>query len=102
MSPEIYDAETDYLRKHFEKIAKAHPGVNEELTETIQTTPGCARGMAVALCLALAALAILLAGMVVGHLVLLPDATVWPLGVASLLCAGLSLGGAIAVLRGAA
>lgn len=60
------------------------------------------QGLALAVCLMMAALAVLLAGMVVGHLVLLPTATVWPLGVASLLCAGLSIGGGIAVLRGVA
>jgi hypothetical protein len=41
--------------------------------------------------LILAGLGILLAGMVLGHAILLPDATVWPLAVASLLCAAASM-----------
>jgi len=38
--------------------------------------------------LAMAVLAILLAGLVLAHVLLLPDATVWPLGVAAMICAG--------------
>ena len=47
------------------------------------------------LCLAsvaVAALTILLFGLVLAQVILLPDATVWPMGVAALICAGASAG----------
>ena len=48
--------------------------------------PACCLGSA-----ALAGLAIILAGIVLGHVVALPDATIWPMSVASLIC-GVSSG----------
>ena len=50
--------------------------------------------------LALAGLAIVLAVVVIGHVVLLPDATTWPMSIASLICGASSGLMAWAGLRG--
>ena len=92
---EIPDAETDYWLTKYPR-----PGINYETTQDIATIHGdrldAARGIATAIAAGMGGLSILLAGMVIGHLFLLPDATIWPLACAALL----SGVGAIAVLSG--
>lgn len=56
-------------------------------------------GLLCAFALILCGLAILLAGVVIGHLFLLPDATIWPMAVASLICAAAAFVVAAAGLR---
>ena len=93
---EIPDVEADYWLG----AAKPRPGINYETTRDIATISAdrlsAARGVATAISAAMGCLSILLAGMVIGHLMLLPEATVWPLACASLL-SGL---GSVAVLAG--
>ena len=94
MSPTIQnDDETDYLQERADRLRyldqeKAHAETDEH--PAIEVLP-----ISKAMCLgslALAGLAIILAGMVLGHLFLLPNATVWPLSCASLICAVASVG----------
>lgn len=107
--PEIPDAEEDYLSERSElnlsdciKRAEIYLSPREKrgrylaaeaaLAETdvhpVVSAPPAFNGLVCAFALVLAGLAIFFAGMVLGHLFLLPDATVWPMGVVSLMCAG--------------
>ena len=92
---DIPDAEADYWLTKYPR-----PGINYDVTQDIATIHGdrlsAARGVATAIAAGMGGLSILLAGMVIGHLLLLPDATIWPMACASLL----SGFGSVAVLAG--
>jgi hypothetical protein len=92
---DIPDAEANYWLGE-----ASRPGINHDVTQDIATIHGdrlsAARGVATAIAAGMGGLSILLAGMVIGHLLLLPDATIWPMAVASLLTGV----GSVAVLAG--
>ena len=93
---DIPDTEANYWLGE----SKPRPGINYDVTQDIATVSddrmSAARGVATAIAAGMGGLSILLAGMVIGHLLLLPDATIWPMAVASLL----SGFGSVAVLAG--
>lgn len=84
-------------RGRYQTIAQAHADTDDHPV-TAKNEP--ISGLLCAFALILCGLAILLAGMVLGHLLLLPDATVWPMGVSSMICAAAAFGLAVVGLRG--
>ena len=93
---DIPDTEANYWLGE----SKPRAGINHDVTQDIATVSddrmSAARGVATAIAATMGGLSILLAGMVIGHLLLLPDATIWPMACASLLTGV----GSVAVLAG--
>jgi hypothetical protein len=100
MSDCIPDADADYLQQRADRLRYLSSDQAHAETEELDAIED---GLAATLCgasLALSALAVLLFGMALGHQLLLPSATIWPLCVAASICtAAAAVAGKIGLTR---